>query len=248
MIRSFLSYLAACLFLFLAWKILAGALTSSVLPQPEAALLVFLKALGTLEFWRHMGTSLYRAGTGMLLAWIIGFPLGVCMGGNQRIDSLLSPLVSLTYPVPKIVLLPVVLLILGLGDLSKIAMITLILSYQVLVTTRDGVRHLPAMYVDSIRAMGATTPQILREVYIPAALPAGFTALRLNSGVSIAVLFFVESFATSSGLGYAIMDRWGSMDYEGMFAGIFGMSLLGVFLFETVNVLEKQVCRWKHGQ
>jgi NitT/TauT family transport system permease protein len=245
MIRSAISYASACLVLFLGWKLLAGALSSSVLPQPEAALTVFLKALTTARFWEHMGASLYRAGTGMLLAWMIGFPLGVCMGGNRRIDSLLSPLVSLTYPVPKIVLLPVVLLILGLGDLSKIAMITLILSYQVLVTTRDGVRHLPARYVDSIRAMGATGPQILREVYIPAALPAGFTALRLNSGVSIAVLFFVESFATSSGLGYAIMDRWGSMDYEGMFAGIFGMSLLGVFLFEAVNLLEKRICRWK---
>ncbi len=245
MIKSAISYASACLVLFLGWKLLAGALSSSVLPQPEAALTVFLKALATARFWEHMGASLYRAGTGMLLAWMIGFPLGVCMGGNQRIDSLLSPLVSLTYPVPKIVLLPVVLLILGLGDLSKIAMITLILSYQVLVTTRDGVRHLPARYVDSIRAMGATGPQILREVYIPAALPAGFTALRLNSGVSIAVLFFVESFATSSGLGYAIMDRWGSMDYEGMFAGIFGMSLLGVFLFEAVNLLEKRICRWK---
>jgi NitT/TauT family transport system permease protein len=124
-------------------------------------------------------------------------------------------------------------------------MITLILSFQVLVTTRDGVKHLPATYIDSIRAMGASGPQIIREVYIPAALPAGFTALRINSGVSIAVLFFVESFATSTGLGYMIMDAWGRMDYEGMFAGIFGMSLLGVLLFEGVNLLEKRICRWK---
>ena len=242
---SLFSYACASFVLFLFWKGLATLLTSAVLPQPEAALLAFWQAMGTGTFWANMGASLYRASAGMILAWIIGFPLGVYMGGSKRVDALLSPLVYLTYPIPKIVLLPVILLILGLGDLSKIAMITLILSFQVLVTTRDGVKHLPARYIDSIRAMGATGSQIIREVYIPAALPAGFTALRLNSGVSIAVLFFVESFATSSGLGYMIMDEWGRMNYEGMFAGIFGMSLLGVFLFEVVNMLEKRVCRWK---
>ena len=245
MFKSFVSYVCALLFLFLLWKGLATMLTSAVLPQPEAALYAFWQAMGTGTFWTNMGASLYRASAGMVLAWLVGFPLGVYMGGSRRVDALLSPLVYLTYPIPKIVLLPVILLILGLGDLSKIAMITLILSFQVLVTTRDGVRHLPARYVDSIRAMGATGPQIIREVYIPAALPAGFTALRINSGVSIAVLFFVESFATSSGLGYMIMDEWGRMNYEGMFAGIFGMSFLGVFLFEVVNLLEKRVCRWK---
>ncbi len=247
MLKSLVSYVLAALFLFFLWKGTAALLTSAVLPPPEAALGAFYLALGTQTFWMNMLVSLYRAGAGMVLAWLIGFPLGVYMGGSSRADALLSPLVYLTYPIPKIVFLPVALLILGLGDLSKIAMITLILSFQVLVTTRDGVKHLPAKYIDSIRAMGATGPQIIREVYIPAALPAGFTALRLNSGVSIAVLFFVESFATSTGLGYMIMDEWGRMNYEGMFAGIFGMSLLGVFLFEAVNLLEKRVCRWKEG-
>jgi NitT/TauT family transport system permease protein len=245
MFKSLFSYTCALLFLFLLWKGLATVLTSAVLPQPEAALHAFWSALWTETFWSNMGASTYRAGAGMVLAWILGFPLGVYMGGSKRVDTLLSPLVYLTYPIPKIVFLPVVLLILGLGDLSKIAMITLILSFQVLVTTRDGVKHLPATYIDSIRAMGASGTQIIREVYIPAALPAGFTALRINSGVSIAVLFFVESFATSTGLGYMIMDAWGRMDYEGMFAGIFGMSLLGVSLFEAVNLLEKRFCRWK---
>jgi NitT/TauT family transport system permease protein len=245
MVKSFVSYVCASLFLFLLWKVLATMLTSVVLPQPETALHAFWLALGTETFWSNMGASGYRAGAGMVLAWALGFPLGVYMGGSRRVDALLSPLVYLTYPIPKIVFLPVALLILGLGDLSKIAMITLILSFQVLVTTRDGVKHLPATYIDSIRAMGASGPQIIREVYIPAALPAGFTALRINSGVSIAVLFFVESFATSTGLGYMIMDAWGRMDYEGMFAGIFGMSLLGVSLFEAVNLLEKRFCRWK---
>jgi NitT/TauT family transport system permease protein len=153
--------------------------------------------------------------------------------------------VFLTYPIPKIVLLPVFLLLLGLGDVAKVAMIALILWYQILVTTRDGVKLIHHKYFDSVRSLGGTRRHIALEVLFPAALPHGFTALRLGTGVSVAVLFFVESFATTSGLGYLIMDSWGRMDYPQMFVGIFGMSILGAVLYEAANWAERRVCRWQ---
>jgi NitT/TauT family transport system permease protein len=138
----------------------------------------------------------------------------------------------------------VFLLLLGLGDASKIAMIALILGYQILVTTRDGVRSIHPKYLDSVRSLGGSRLDELREVLVPAALPHGFTALRLGTGVSVAVLFFVESFATTRGLGYMIMDAWGAMDYLGMFVGIIGMSLMGAALYELANFMERRACRW----
>jgi len=138
----------------------------------------------------------------------------------------------------------VFLLLLGLGDTSKIAMIALILGYQILVTTRDGVRSIHPKYFDSVRSLGGSNMDVLREVLLPAALPHGFTALRLGTGVSVAVLFFVESFATTRGLGYMIMDAWGAMDYLTMFSGILGMSIMGAALYEVANVLERKACRW----
>jgi NitT/TauT family transport system permease protein len=138
----------------------------------------------------------------------------------------------------------VFLLLLGLGDASKIAMIALILGYQILVTTRDGVRSIHPKYLDSVRSLGGSRLDVLREVLVSAALPHGFTALRLGTGVSVAVLFFVESFATTRGLGYMIMDAWGAMDYLGMFVGIIGMSLMGAALYELANFMERRVCRW----
>jgi NitT/TauT family transport system permease protein len=95
-----------------------------------------------------------------------------------------------------------------------------------------------------VRSLGAGRLDLFREVLVPAALPHGFTALRLGTGTSVAVLFFVESFATTRGLGYLIMDAWGRLDYQGMFVGILGMSLLGAALFEAVNALERIFCRW----
>jgi NitT/TauT family transport system permease protein len=247
MTRTILRYGLTILGLFLFWKLLASALGSAVLPQPEDALAAFLQALPTARFWGHFWASASRALAAMGLAWGIGFPLGVCMGSSRGVDGALSPLVFLTYPVPKIVLLPIAFLLFGLGDLAKVAMISLILGYQVLVTTRDGVRAVHPKYLDSVRSLGAGRARVLSEAIVPAALPHGFTALRLNSGVSVAVLFFVESFATERGLGYLIMDAWGRLAFETMFVGIFGMSLLGVLLYEGVNLLERRVCAWRHA-
>ncbi|MFH1912752.1 MAG: ABC transporter permease [Pseudomonadota bacterium] len=239
-----LRYGLVMLALGLLWKLAAMALGGVILPHPEDALAAFATALTTRVFWEHFSVSCYRVVTAMALAWGIAFPLGLFMGSVRRADALLAPFIFLTYPVPKIVLLPVFLLLFGLGDASKIAMIALILAYQILVTTRDGVRSIHPKYFDSVRSLGGSRWNVLREVLIPAALPHGFTALRLGTGVSVAVLFFVESFATTRGLGYMIMDAWGAMNYLDMFTGIIGMSLMGAALYEVANLLERRACRW----
>ncbi|WP_022664088.1 ABC transporter permease [Desulfospira joergensenii] len=242
--RFALPYSITILVVCLIWKVLAIQVSQNVLPAPETAVQAFLSALITPEFWHHFSASTFRAVTAMIIGWGVAFPLGIWMGSSPQFDKFLSPFVSMTYPIPKVVMLPVVLLLFGLGDISKILIISLILGYQVLVATRDGVRGIQPQHLDSIRSLGAGKWQLFREGYLPAALPHGFTALRLNSGVSVAVLFFVESFATTRGLGYLIMDAWGQMDFNTMFVGIFGMSLLGVLLNEGSNFLEKISCPW----
>lgn len=246
--RAAARYAAVILFLGLIWKAASLALGAALLPAPEDAVARFASEVLTAGFWVNFGVSAWRAVAAMALAWAVAFPLGMLMGSVKRADDILSPFVFLTYPIPKIVLLPVFLLVLGLGDLSKIAMIALILGYQILVTTRDGVRSIHPKYFDSVRSLGGGRRHLLTEVLLPAALPYGFTSLRLGTGVSVAVLFFVESFATTRGLGYMIMDSWGRMDYEGMFTGIFGMSILGAGLYELANWLERTSCAWLEAQ
>ena len=242
--RSALRYALVIFVTAILWKLASVALGGIILPAPEDAGRAFLAALFTPVFWVHFSVSTYRCVAAMVLAWGVAFPLGLVMGSVKRVDDLLAPFVFLTYPIPKIVLLPVFLLLFGLGDSAKIFMIALILAYQILVTTRDGVKSIHPKYFDSVRSLGGSRWNVLREVLLPAALPHGFTALRLGTGVSVAVLFFVESFATTRGLGYMIMDAWGAMDYLTMFSGILGMSVLGAALYEIANVLERRACRW----
>ena len=194
----------------------------------------------------HFGASAFRVGAATILAWAVAFPLGVLLGFFPRLDRTLAPTIFMTYPIPKIVLLPLFLMFFGLGNVPKILMIALILSYQILVAARDGVLNLDKKYLDSFHSLGGGNWGALCHVAIPAALPGAFTAQRIGCGTGIAVLFFVESFATNLGLGYYIMDSWGRADAPRMFSGMIGMSLLGLFLYETTNYLEKTVCAWKH--
>ena len=237
-------YILSGMLLLLGWKLLSLGLSSVILPAPEQAFSAFADALKTARFWKHFGISAFRVSAAMAIAWLAGFPLGILMGYSRTADRILSPILFLTYPIPKIVLLPIFLILFGLGDAPKILMIALIMGYQIVVATRDSVLRLDEKYIHSFRSLGGSRLQAVYHVVIPAALPQGFTALRIGTGTGIAVLFFVESFATATGLGFAIMDAWGRFDYAQMFTGIIAMSLLGVLLYAFFNYLEQNICAW----
>ena len=243
--RSLLRYVLALLALLLLWQAGSLALGEFLLPRPLVVLHFFCQSLLTTAFWEHTGASAWRVLSAMSLAWIVAFPLGLLLGHIQRADNVLSPLVFLTYPLPKIVLLPIFLTLFGLGDLPKILLIALTTGYQILVVTRASAKGLDRKYIDSFRSLGGSHAQMLRHVLIPSALPDAITALKVASGTAVAVLFMAESFATRRGLGFLIMDAWGRGDQPEMFTGILAMSVLGVLLYEACNGLEHLCCRWK---
>ncbi len=241
-------YTLSVVALLILWKILASWISLDMLPPPETAFSEFGRAVKTGSFWGHFLQSAIRVICAMAAAWLIGFPAGILIGYYRVLDRVLSPMIFLTYPIPKIVLLPVFLVIFGLGDFGRIFLIALIIGYQILVAARDSVHQINPRYLDSFRSLGGSPADTIFHVLIPAALPHGFTALRIGAGTAIAVLFLVESFATESGLGYFIMDSWGRFDGSRMFVGIIGMSLLGILLYEAINSLERTFCSWKFVQ
>jgi len=231
--------------LLVAWQWASWAVRSPVLPGPVEVMVVFVAALGKGLMW-HMLTSGYRVILAMVLATILATPLGLAVGQSKKWDRLISPAIYLTYPVPKIVFLPVVLLLLGLGDPSKVFIIWLILFYQVVLVVRDASRSVRPELIESVYSLGASRLHLLIYVYFPACLPAILTALRVSAGTAIAVLFFSESFATQSGLGYYILvEGWGRMAYGEMYAGVVGMSLLGLVIYLALDQLERRACRWQ---
>lgn len=238
-------YLGAALFLLAVWYLAAWRLQTSLLPTPEAALKATYRLLKDSNLARHLWVSTYRVIISVLISLLLGLPLGLLMGFERKIDRFLAPLVYIIYPIPKIVFLPLILLFLGLEDRSKIFLITFIVLFQILVTTRDAVRKIPQETISSLRSLGGDRLQVYRYVLLPASMPDVLTSLRLSMGTAIAVLFFAESFATTEGLGYFIMDAWSRAAPDEMFAGIILMALLGVGLFIIADILESALCRWQ---
>jgi NitT/TauT family transport system permease protein len=228
----------------LAWHGLALALRWEVLPTPVAVLVAFWEQLPR-GLGRHFLVSAARVVSSIALAALLATPAGLVLGQSPRLNRVFSPLIYLVYPIPKIVFLPIILLLLGVGDASKVFIITLILFFQVLVVVRDEAGGLRPELIASVRSLGAGRRALFRFVYLPATIPAILTALRVSVGTAVAVLFFAESFATTSGLGYYIfLETWTRLAYEEMYAGVLAMSLLGLGLYVIIDRLERRFAPW----
>lgn len=230
--------------LLLAWQLASLVIQRPVLPPPWAVLEAFVIALPR-ELGRHMLVSGWRVVASILVAVVTAVPAGLGLGLSPVANRIAAPIIYLLYPIPKIVFLPVVLLLLGIGDRSKIFIIALILFFQILVVVRDQASSLRPELISSVRSLGAGRRALFRFVYLPACMPAVLTSLRVSIGTAIAVLFFAESFATTSGLGYyIIVETWGRLAYPQMYAGVVAMSILGLFLYLVVDRMEQHLCPW----
>ena len=205
------NYLIAISILILIWSIISYLVDSPAIPNPYIVFLSFIQQLRH-DLLQHFLISAYRVVYSILLALSLAIPIGLS-AHEKRIDSFVAPFIYLLYPIPHIVLLPLIILFFGIGDLSKIILIALIVFFQILVTTRDAARSVNEYYVYSLLSLGANKKDVYKHVIFPFVLPKILTAMRISVGTAVAVLFFVESFATSKGLGYLIMDSWSKADY-----------------------------------
>lgn len=237
--RYLIGLLASFILLGL-WVVLSQCVSGGIIPSPPSV----IRSFDLSTFAPNFVVSLGRVVISLGLAILVAVPLGLFLGQNPTWDKWIAPMIFLTYPIPKIVFLPIFFILLGIGNVSKVVLIALVVFYQILVTTRDGSRSVKKPFIDALVTLGGGSFDIYRHVVIPACLPAILTSLRISIGTSVAILFFVESFATRSGLGNLILDAWGMADYPMMFVGIIGMSILGISLYEVVEILERRLCKW----
>jgi NitT/TauT family transport system permease protein len=214
-----------------------------VLPPPHDVAVRFAQIVPQLV--RHAGASLLRVLAALAVAGVLALPIGLAMGRSRRADRMLSPAAYLLYPVPKIALLPMLLLLLGTGNVARVVLVALVLFFQMLLAVRDGAKAVDEHYLLSIDSLGGGRWERLRHVILPSVLPRLLTAMRIGSATAIAVLFFAETFFTRVGLGYFIVDSWMKLTYLDMYAGILAMSLLGLSLFVGIDAVDRRVSRWR---
>ncbi|MFZ5353079.1 MAG: ABC transporter permease [Bacillota bacterium] len=234
-------YAASVLILF--WYLLHFLLQSGIIPSPYDTFMNFISIFPE-KLFLHLLYSLWRVAAAVGISLLLGVSFGLWLGLKDKADKFFSPIVYLLYPIPKIAFLPVFMIFFGLGDLSKIILITAIIIFQIIVTARDSVKELTKELFYSAKSLGMNTKQIYLHVIIPAVLPKILTALRISVGTSIAVLFLGENFATTYGIGYFIMNSWTMVNYVEMFSGIIALSLMGMLLFKLIDLVEDRLCLW----
>jgi NitT/TauT family transport system permease protein len=227
----------------LMWQALHMLINSRVVPAPTETIIMFLKLLRG-DLLLHVGVSFYRIIVSVVISLLIGVPIGLWIGLNKIAHAMFSPAVYILYPIPKIAFLPVFMILLGLGDGSKLVLIITIIVFPILLAARDGVKEISSQLFDSVKSLGLSKALIFTNLVIPAVIPKIISALRISIGISISALFFSENFATTYGLGYFIMNTWTVVRYVEMFAGIFALSLMGLIIFKLIDFMERKLCPW----
>ena len=240
---TFLSTLVGVIMFFGLWQLLALVINQPILPSPVEVVPLFLQNI-TGELGLHFLASTGRVLAAVFLATLFAAPLGLALGQMPRLDKIFGPLIAIIYPIPKIIFLPVIYVLLGISDFSKITLIAIIIFFQILVVVRDEASGLKKELILSVKSLGAGRRALFKYVYLPASIPAVLTALRISVGTAVAVLFIAEQSLTSYGLGYYIViETYQVLLYPEMYTGIMGMGLLGVLLYFAIYSIELNVSK-----
>lgn len=244
-IINYLGYLLLGFILFnLVWWVCAETFDLKALPKPLAVYSAYGIAIDN-GIGEHTLASLRRILSGIGISLILALIIGILMGSYKTINRFLSPLIYFTYPIPKLALLPIVMVIFGIGETSKILIIILIIIFQLIISIRDAIKHIPKEDYDVLTSLKASKWQQMRHITFPAILPEIFSSLRISSGIAISALFFTETFGTDKGLGFYINDSWMRIDYIQTYFGIFVLSMIGLVLFLFIDILDTLFCKWK---
>ena len=229
--------------LHLVWILGYLLISSPVLPAPWQVYEHLTHLDGT-ELLGHTLASFRRIAWGVLVATGLASSVALLMYLFPKVGRIVSTFIYFSYPIPKLALLPVVMLLAGLGEATKVIMIVLIILFQLAVTMRDALLQIPVEHFALLQSLGASWSARLRHILLPAALPAFLSALRIALGTAISVLFVTETYGTTLGLGFYITDAWMRIDYLDMYAGIALLSVIGLSIFVLIDLLEALLCPW----
>ncbi len=248
MMKRILTYvISVCAILFL-WEMASIAVNAvnhaTLLPGPFDALSQVVKNANELQ--HHFFASAWRLIIAILIALIIGVPLGLAIGREPTLDRFFSPIIYITYPIPQVALILFLFVVFGTGSATKIMMVALVLFFQILVSARGAAKNIPEEYVISVRSAGASRWQIYWHVILPASLPDILTSVRVSIGLGIAFLYIAETNAAlGTGLG-GYINKHMLFQRDRAFAGIIALAILGLLLYLIVDGLERLLCRWKY--
>jgi ABC-type nitrate/sulfonate/bicarbonate transport system permease component len=245
--RERLLYLISPLGLIALWQVLLmlGIGDRRFIPAPSdiAQRFVTLLASGELEW--HTAVTLYRVLVGYVIGAVPAVAVGLLMAMFNPVRIFFDPLIAALFPIPKIALMPLLLLAFGFGDASKIALVAIAVFFPVIVNTYVGAANIDKIYWDVAKNYGASQMVLFGRIVFFGALPTIFAGLRIALAVSFIVLVASEFVATKSGIGYLIWNSWELLQVDVMFVGIVTIGVLGLITSVLFAEIERKAIPWK---
>jgi ABC-type nitrate/sulfonate/bicarbonate transport system permease component len=238
--------LLSILVLLVAWELFArsGKVTPFMLPRFSAVLEYIKNDALTGDLWLNLALTLYRALAGFCIATIGGVALGAAMSRSRLVNWFFDPIISVGFPMPKIAFLPIIMLWLGLYDVSKISMVVFDAIFPVVTATLAGIAAVEQQLLWSARNMGATERDIMWQVVLPAALPQILTGLQVALPISLIVAIIAEMVMGGYGLGGAMMGASRFANSTGVFAGIVEIAVVGYGLIKAMALIRRRLLVW----
>lgn len=232
--------------IFLLWMFGSLIINKAYFPNPIVVLGRLKELMLGKELLLHTFISFRRIGLGILFGTVFAIPVGIALGSCKGADKYFGGLFGFLYILPKVVFLPIIIVLMGIGDLPKVFLIALVLFFQETVVIKESVSGISKDLITAVKVFGANYLQMIHYVVFPQCLPDMITSVKSVLGISVALLFITENFASITGLGYYITKSMNERNYENMYAAILVLGLLGSVLYLGLGVLEKKICKWKY--
>lgn len=239
---------ASPIILLLIWEVLvrSGILDARFFPAPSFVLKELWSLLSSGVLFKHLGYTLSRVAVGFVLGAVPAVLLGIVMGLSPALRAFLQPAIASIYPIPKVALFPLAMLIFGLGEASKWAIVAFAVFFQVLISTLAGVVNIEKVYLDVAADFRASRWQAYRTIALPGALPFIFTGFQLGLGMALIVVVIAENFGTEWGLGYIVWHSWQIFEVGEMYVGLVMIALVGYASQLLMARLERLCIPWKN--
>ena len=242
-----LLYLISPIGLLAIWQVLLmfGFGDRRFIPTPSEIAVQFWQMTLSGELGGHVAVTLYRVFAGFFIGIVPGIAIGLLMAMFRPVRIFFDPLIAALFPIPKIALMPLLLLAFGFGDASKVALVAIAVFFPVIVNTYVGAANIDKIYWDVARNYGASQSVMFFRIVFFGALPMIFAGLRIALAVSFIVLVASEFVATKSGIGYLIWNSWELLRVDVMFVGIVTVGIIGLIISAIFQEIERKVIPWK---
>ncbi len=233
--------------LLVIWELAASLrlIDTRFFPSPSHIFTEAWDMVRTGEMWEHLSISLQRIFIGFVIGAVPGVLIGLAVGLFTPVRAVIQPLVDATFPIPKIAVLPLFIMIFGIGENSKYAIIATAVIYLVLINTAAGVRNIEKIYLDVGKNYHATKWMMFTDIALPGALPLIVAGLKLGMGVALLVIVSAEFVGAKSGIGFLIWTSWQIFQVEKMYVGLLMSAVLGFGSAFILNYLERVLIPWK---